>query len=311
VTARLVRGALGLVVAAGGGSAALAGPPPAVAATRPPGCTPSVPAGESPQTITVDETLRTYRLAVPPDPTGRRLPLILNFHGYNSDAVQQAVYSQLEQAGPAHGYLVATPQGTGTPAFWNIFPKLAQPDDVGLAKTLIGQLEASACADPHRVYVTGISNGAGLSAYLGCTLTRQLAAIAPVAGINLYAGCPRPRTPLAVLAFHGTDDPTVFYGGGRPTGLLSGEVLAPVTTSVARWAHHDGCAATPTTRQVQPHVIRTTYHGCADGTAVVLYSVVGGGHTWPGALDIPSLGPVTDEISATDLMLSFFAHHTR
>jgi len=311
VAVRVVLGALGLVVAAGGGSVALAGAPAAAAVAPPARCSPSVPAGESPQAITVDTTLRTYRLAVPPDPTGRRLPLILNFHGYNSDAAQQAVYSQLEQAGPAHGYLVATPQGTGTPAFWNIFPKLAQPDDVGFARALIAHLEASGCADPHRVYVTGISNGAGLSAYLGCTLTDQLAAIAPVAGVNLYAGCPRAGTPLAVLTFHGTDDPTVFYGGGRPTGLLSGEVLDSVTTSVAKWARHDRCAATPATRSVQPHVIRSTYRGCADGTSVVLYTIVGGGHTWPGALDIASLGPVTHEISATELMLAFFAHHAR
>ncbi len=267
--------------------------------------------GQTSQVITVDETLRTYRLAVPADPTRRLLPLILNFHGYGSDAVEQAIYSQLEQAGPAHGFVVATPQGTGTPAFWNIFPKLAQPDDVGLTRALIRHLEAKTCVDPRRVYATGISNGAGLSSYLGCVLTRQLAAIAPVAGVNLFAGCPRPGTPLAVLAFHGTDDLTVAYGGGRPTGVLSGEVLDPVTTSVAKWARHDRCAIRPTTRAVRPQVMLTDYPHCSDGTSVLLYTIVGGGHTWPGALTIPKLGPVTHEISATDLMLTFFAHHVR
>jgi polyhydroxybutyrate depolymerase len=294
-----------------GGGLVLAASTPAAAAPRVAPCATSVVAGESSQVLTVDGTLRTYRLAVPPDPARRRLPLVLNFHGYNSDAVQQAAYSQLEQVGPARGFVVATPQGTGTPAFWNIFPKLAQPNDVGLTRAIIGQLEATACVDPHRVYATGISNGAGLSAYLGCALTKQLAAIAPVAGVNLFAGCPQPGTPLSVVAFHGTDDPTVAYGGGRPTGILSGEVLDPVTTSVAKWARHDRCGPRPTTRQIRPHVIRTDYPRCAAGTAVTLYTIVGGGHTWPGALSIPSLGPVTHEISATDLLLSFFAQHDR
>lgn len=142
-------------------------------------------------------------------------------------------------------------------------------------------------------------------------LTRQLAAIGPVAGVNLFPGCPQPGTPLSVLAFHGTDDPTVAYGGGRPTGVLSGEVLDSVTVSVGKWARHDRCAARPTTRRVRPHVVLTSYGGCSDGTTVQLYTIVGGGHTWPGALDIAGLGPVTHEISATALLLAFFSQHAR
>jgi polyhydroxybutyrate depolymerase len=291
-------------------AAGLAGTPAGAAAAAP-GCSTAVTPGVSTQTLTVDATVRTYRLAVPADPHHRQLPLILNFHGYGSDAVQQAVYSGLEQAGPARGFVVVTPQGTGTPAFWNMFPQLAQPNDVGFARALMRHLETTGCVDPSRIYATGISNGAGLTAYLGCALTRQLGAIAPVAGVNLFGGCPHPGPPLSVLAFHGTDDPTVFYGGGRPTGVLSGEVLDAVPTSVAKWARHDQCAARPTTRRARPQVIVTTYLRCASGTTVRLYTIVGGGHTWPGAFNVAGLGPVTHEISATALILAFFAQHVR
>ena len=42
-----------------------------------------------------------------------------------------------------------------------------------------------------------------------------------------------------------------------------------------------------------------------------LYTVDGGGHTWPGARNVAGrrLGRVTDSIDASDLMLAFFAEH--
>jgi polyhydroxybutyrate depolymerase len=50
-----------------------------------------------------------------------------------------------------------------------------------------------------------------------------------------------------------------------------------------------------------------SYGGCKDGTAVVLYVIDGGGHTWPGAaIDVQRLGVTTHEISATDLIWDFF-----
>jgi polyhydroxybutyrate depolymerase len=41
---------------------------------------------------------------------------------------------------------------------------------------------------------------------------------------------------------------------------------------------------------------------------VILYVVEEGGHTWPGAIDVPGLGSTTHEISATDLIWEFFAN---
>jgi len=58
-------------------------------------------------------------------------------------------------------------------------------------------------------------------------------------------------------------------------------------------------------------VQRSAYRGCARGADVVLYTVVGGGHTWPGSFDVPDLGHPTQEINAADLILDFFAHHPR
>lgn len=274
------------------------------------GCGSAIAAGTTDEAITSGDAARRYRLAVPANSGPRALPLILNFHGFSSNAGQQAVYSQLEAKGPPRGFVVATPQGTATPAFWNIVPQLAAPDDVAFTNALIDHLEQTLCIDPTRVYSTGISNGAGMSTLLGCRIPNRLAAIAPVAGINLVAACPK-GIPVSVIAFHGTADPTVAYQGGHTSDSLAGLPEAPVPTSVAVWGKRARCNPKPTIRKATPHVQLTNYQGCAPGTNVELYTIVGGGHTWPGSIDLAYLGNTTHEINAADLILAFFAHHTR
>jgi polyhydroxybutyrate depolymerase len=44
---------------------------------------------------------------------------------------------------------------------------------------------------------------------------------------------------------------------------------------------------------------------------VVLYVIEGGGHTWPGALDRPGLGRITQSVNATELIWRFFEEHPR
>jgi polyhydroxybutyrate depolymerase len=54
--------------------------------------------------------------------------------------------------------------------------------------------------------------------------------------------------------------------------------------------------------------VRTLAFSECDGeTAVVLFTIDGGGHTWPGSVNVPRLGAVTDEIDATEQIWQFFA----
>ena len=88
---------------------------------------------------------------LPPDAASRRsLPLIFNFHGYTSDAQEQAEYTQLDRIGAAHGFVVVHPQGLhslmGYRA-WNagrFFERAMEPaaDDVGFVRLLMEELGA-------------------------------------------------------------------------------------------------------------------------------------------------------------------------
>jgi polyhydroxybutyrate depolymerase len=266
--------------------------------------------------LDVAGTPRQYRLAVPSEPTGKRpLPLILNFHGAPSNDVAQAAVSQLEEKGPARGFVVVTPNA-GDPPQWNVppgptSPQRFEPSDANLAFTnaLVKNTTARLCIDMSRVYATGLSNGAFMTASLGCKFSPRLAAIAPVAGVNGTEPCPHGK-PMSVIAFHGTADANVAYGGGP--GALRGRPavdLPSVEAAVQAWAQRAKCRATPTHQAIGTEVQRIAYRGCERANAVVLYSVMGGGHTWPGSFDVPRNGHVTQDINAADLMLEFFSHH--
>jgi polyhydroxybutyrate depolymerase len=62
---------------------------------------------------------------------------------------------------------------------------------------------------------------------------------------------------------------------------------------------------------VATDVTRLEYRHCADDAAVVLYTVNGGGHSWPGGGPLPEwlVGPTSRSIDATSLIWAFFRGH--
>jgi polyhydroxybutyrate depolymerase len=117
---------------------------------------------------------------------------------------------------------------------------------------------------------------------------------------------------VPVLAFHGTSDPIVPYANGGVGLSIPGAHLPGAEQNLAAWARLDGCRIGPSVVRVASMVVRRGWQRCHRGSAVVLYSVLGGGHTWPGSpvvLPTAAFGPTTHQVDATGLMLAFFAKH--
>ena len=77
------------------------------------------------------------------------------------------------------------------------------------------------------------------------------------------------------------------------------------------WARRNQCSATPVDSAVTFDVTRRAYSHCSDDAAVVLYTVEGGGHTWPGGGPMPEwfAGRTTRSIDASSVMWAFFREH--
>jgi polyhydroxybutyrate depolymerase len=287
---------------------------------------PAAPATE--ETVDVAGASRHYHLALPDDPK-RPAPVILDLHGLGESAEQQVAYSQLAKAGPKAGAIVVTPSSDNSSNSWAL-PPLGDKD-ADFMRAILDHVEATRCVDRNREVAAGISNGAALSVGLICALDGRLAAVFPVSGVNTLRPCATAK-PTTIVAFHGTKDGVIPYEGGKlfsgvaggadnprvrglvagaGGGLLSRVQLQPVETAVAGWAHQFGCDATPTDRTIGKDVRHRTYDGCRDGVTVQLYTIDGGGHTWPGAIPVPRLGATTDTIDATKIVVDSLPDLTR
>jgi polyhydroxybutyrate depolymerase len=256
-------------------------------------------------TITVDGTVRTYELAIPPGYTGTsRVPVVFDFHGAGSSGRIQDTYSQTSVKVAPRGWVVVSPNGltNGWFSFWYLPP--ASSTDVHFVSELLRSLSSRLCLDSRRVFATGLSDGAALADALVCSLPGTFAAVSPVGAVNFGSVCTAGNPRTSLLAFHGNADPIFPYGGNQ--------TVTSVPSAVAAWAAFDGCATTPTETPVAVDVVRSTYPSCRDGTGVELYTILDGGHNWPDGYQytVP-YGRMTTSINATDIMLDFFAAHPR
>jgi len=267
-------------------------------------------AGDQTRTLESGALTRTYLVHLPTgyDPT-RPTPLVLNFHGYSSNASEQKFYTRMREKSDSAGFVAVHPEGVGKPQSWNAGlccgeAVKKQVDDVAFVSAMLDAIEDELCIDPDRVFATGMSNGGFMTNRLACDLSDRIAAFAPVAGQNLTRTC-TPSHPVPVLHFHGTADSTVPYEGDPDSNWPS------VPTSLAAWAQRDGCATSPIELSTTIDSRCESWPTCQEGSEVILCTVQGGAHTWPGGIDIPSLGYVSKTLLATDLMWDFFQRHPR
>ncbi len=303
-----MRHALPLIILAACGSPTTGESKPDAQAVTPSCSGKPIPAHDTTWMLESGGMQRRVDVHLPPgyDPTVPT-PLVLNFHGFTSDGVQEALLSQMNSKADAAGFIVMYPYGTGTPLSWDAGACCGQAvqnsvDDIAFVSAVVDQADSELCVDDTRVYATGMSNGGFLSHRIGCELSTRFAAVAPVAGVNGMQSC-SPSRPMPVMHFHGTADPLVPYDGSSTLGFIS------VPDSFAAWGARDSCTGDPveTYRNGDSHC--STYQQCAGGAEVTLCTVDGGGHTWPGGTPVPSLGATTTDLDATDAMWTFFQAH--
>jgi len=274
------------------------------------GCGQTPPATDT-WSVVHDGLDRSFRVHLPPsyDPNVV-MPVVLNYHGRNMTASQQALLSRMNETADANGFIVVYPEGTGSlEQTWNGgyccgSAQAENVDDVGFTAAMLDELEANLCVDTDRVYAIGMSNGGFMSHRLGCDLADRITAIGAVAGTLGVFDC-SPARPVPVIHFHGTDDSVVAYDG------YFGQASAP--GSVETWARLNGCSSGSSVYFEQDDVTCEHWTGCSQGAEVRFCTIEGGGHTWPGGDSTFTgfLGRTTQTISASDEFWTFVSGFSR
>ena len=256
--------------------------------------------------IKSNNIMRKFRLYVPNIYTGTSaVPLILNLHGYTSNAAQQQGYGNFMPIADTANFLVVHPDGRAPlgSTYWNAGFGGTE-NDVLFMSDLIDSLKLNYNIDLNSVYSCGMSNGGIMSYYLACNLPNKIAAIASVTGSMLksWYTC-APTRPFPIMEIHGDADATVNYFGDA--------TFAPIDSVVKKWRVHNNCSVTPTTFSVtnisltdNSYAVNYKYSGGTNGSSVELYRVFGGSHSWPGAF--PFIANTNQDFNASVEIWRFF-----
>ncbi|WP_214411034.1 alpha/beta hydrolase family esterase [Sphaerisporangium fuscum] len=257
-------------------------------------------------------TIRLPRAA----PDDRRVPLVLALHG-NHPGLGGAIMRELttfDRQADAWGMAIAYPDGHG--GCWAdgrgvTTADEAGVDDVAFLRALIDWSAERCGTSPDGAVVAGISNGAFMAHRLALEASDRVPVLAAVAG-GLPAALSglQPAHAVSALLIHGTADQVSPIEGGYsrhrgPDGELRGRTLSLQETA-ERWRAIDGCPPGPGRTHTTEFSSRTTTDAGAGGTRVVAWTVLGGGHSWPGAPASPEWAePTSQEFDAAEEICRF------
>jgi polyhydroxybutyrate depolymerase len=253
---------------------------------------------------------RQYLLYVPKTyDRSKPTPLIISLHPAATWPAAEMEISRWNELADEQGFVVVYPSGSDEPRVWPMGQR-SLGTDVKFISDLIEKLEAAYNIDPNRIYADGMSNGGGMAFALSCKLSDRIAAIGAVAAAQglRWNECGNPR-PVPTIAFHGTADTFAPYQGG--SSPVSPDPFPDIRDWTARVARRNRCSGDPVEARITASVRRLAYMNCPNNADVVLYTVEGGGHTWPGGKSLPewTVGHTTHDISATRVMWEFYLQH--
>ena len=240
-------------------------------------------------------TPRTYLVHVPASYTGQRdVPLLIDYHGGTKDGWNERGASGQLVESDRRGFIAVWPDGIA--GSWNGYGCCGPStdlnvDDVGFSRQIILAMKARAAIDNDRVFVTGISNGGGMSHRMACEAADLVRAATPVA-FSLQSDQCRPSRPVHVTSFIGTAD-FQYEGlrgddlGSKVFGLLdlltAKGKFPTARESFAMWKAINGCSDALSRTQL-PSGSRfdgsrwEEYQTCAGGVRTGLVTIVNGPH---------------------------------
>lgn len=257
-------------------------------------------------------------------------PAVFVLHYNLASAQPMANLTEVGQLARDFGTWIIMPTAEGLS--WATDPNrtaATEPDHVSFLAELIDHVVATRGIDARRVYMTGYSDGGNMSVRFACTRPEKIAAAGAVGATmrrsqaNLGRCAPSLGTPFIYIM--GTEDAQVLYEPNiltDPVQIIGCNVGVRCNLSAPsaaeHWAGVNQCNASPTRINLPDTVNDGTtvyidrYSGCARNALVELYTIVNGGHTWPGSLDFaPRAGITSQDINATRVLWNFFRQFSR
>ena len=277
--------------------------------------------------LTIDGNIRSFVIYIPIGYNNAgKMPLIFAIHGGSGTPEGMINIANFKTIADRDKVVLVYPAGVQNN--WNdgrpTIPNQLGINDVLFFNQLCDYMINNYSVDGAKIYATGISNGGFMSSRLGCELSNRIAAIAVDAAtmeaITIAPSC-IPGSPVPAIYIHGTTDPLVPFTGGQMTagGTAGGTILSHFQ-AIDKWITINGCNTTPTIADL-PNIAndgttikQRVYSGGTNGSEVVSYVVLNGGHTWPQGyqyLNEAIIGKTSQDMNACEVIWTFFKRFKR
>jgi polyhydroxybutyrate depolymerase len=276
-----------------------------------------------------DGLSREYQLHIPPNYNGNdQVPLVIVLHGGGGTATNIQGFTQMNPVSDDNGFIAAYPQGfarTQNGFSWAdgraTNANNAGIDDIGFLVNLIEQLKIDYRINQDKIYITGFSNGGFMSQRMICERPELFAGVATLGatiGTEVLSSCKSSQSMPTILLL-GDQDTFVPYGGGTVAGNPS--QIEGAVDLANYWRVNNNCSTTidprtlPDINQTDNSTVTLTeFTDCDCDANVKLYTINGGGHTWPGVENIAYemiAGETNEDINASELLWDFFDQFER
>lgn len=253
----------------------------------------------------------THYVAIRREGAASPSAIYLALHYLGGSAEYFANLIRMTELAKARNVLVIVPQapglaGTAAVARWPT--SLNQPVEsyLQLLEAVVGDARSRFGASGQPLYAAGLSNGVPMAYFFACGRANLVDAFLAVAGNqnqDSAAAC-LPSRPIGFVAIHGTLDPVIPYGG------IVG-VLRSIPENYEAFKTLNQCVGQDRNAVLvgaQGDVSIDWAPSCAGGRRMVLASLIGNGHNWPGddagllqeaGVTLGLFGPARNDIDAT------------
>lgn len=290
--------------------------------------------------VMVDGLQRQFQVHVPPGyDRSKPMPVVLIFHGLHMNSTMMIGMTGFNPVSDRNNFIAV--YGDGVNNRWSDGRTSSGVDDIAYVTSLLEKLAKEVNIDRRRIYACGISNGGFFAQVLACNIPDKIAAAGVVAStmMDRTQAMMQGSRAVPIVFFLGTDDPLLPWADGRTkdigklgealglsslgsidNGLARYGGLMTVPETISFWTGHNNCSGNPQTRQEADRDTRdgTTVRRESYGSSsnqVVLYTIEGGGHTWPGCPNLTAIsgltGKISQDIDASSEMWEFFKTRSR
>ncbi len=212
------------------------------------------------------------------------VPLVVDIHGGGDDMYQQRWTSDFANISMEQGFIVAYPQGHNdlwnmgwNPITCSVGIVCPEEDDVGFILQMVDTIMQNHSIDNSRIYLTGWSNGCGMTQRLAVEASDIFAA-AGCMSMYRFAEAPSDYLPIPFIEVHGLLDEIVQYATTAHSAPFFGPEKGAIQ-NLESWAELNGCqGTTPEVLESQDDYDIRGYTKCENETQVMLVTMFFAAH---------------------------------